>query len=157
MSIQKIVVLWGLVLSCLCLTAKDSKSNSRVLKVLPHYLDSKGLHTVSPSLFERDAYQAHLKDHPELVSTMRFDVHCRMDLPDLSDMKVRVEARFGKGNSIDTMETSAPIKRPRWGKRSWTRVTLDQEAFDAQARLIAWRVTLWQGDTLLASQTSFLW
>lgn len=129
----------------------------RVLKVLPHYLDAKGLHALSPSLFERDAYQAHLKDHPEEVSTMRFDVHLRLHDSDLTDVTVRVEARFGKGDSIETLKSIAPMKKPKWGKRRWTSITLDKEAFDATAQLIAWRVTLWQGDTKLDTQTSFLW
>ena len=40
-------------------------STGRVFKVLPHFLDTNGVHTLSPSLYERDAYQAHLRQHPE--------------------------------------------------------------------------------------------
>ena len=144
-------------IGCLCLSAEGQKTTVHVLKVLPHYLDAKGLHTISPSLFERDAYQAHLKDHPDEVSTMRFDVHLRLRDSDLKDVQVRVEARFGKGDSIETIKASAPLKKPRWGKRTWTSVTLDKKSFDAEAQMIAWRVTLWQGDEILDTQTSFLW
>ena len=31
---------------------------SKISKVLPHLLDKQGRHTLSPSLLERDAYQA---------------------------------------------------------------------------------------------------
>lgn len=128
-----------------------------MLKVLPHYLDAKGLHTLSPSLFERDAYQSHLKDHPDKVSTMRFDVHLRLQDSDFEDVQVRVEARFGKGDSIETIKATAPLKKPKWGKRVWTSLTLDRETYDAGARMIAWRVTLRRGDEILDTHTSFLW
>lgn len=144
-------------LGVLCIRAEEQEASVRVLKVLPHFLDAKGLHALSPSLFERDAYQAHLKDHPNEVSTMRFDVHLRLYDSDLEDVQVRVEARFGKGDSIETIKTSVPLKKPKWGKRTWTNVTLDKKAYDAKSQLIAWRVTLWQGDMKLDTQTSFLW
>ena len=42
--------------------------------MLPHYLDKEGRHTLSPSLYERDAYQAILRQNPEKRGGMRFDV-----------------------------------------------------------------------------------
>ena len=88
---------------------------------------------------------------------MRFDVHLRLYDSDLEDVQVRVEARFGKGDSIETIKTSVPLKKPKWGKRSWTNLTLDKKTYDAKSQLIAWRVTLWQGDMKLDTQASFLW
>ncbi len=49
-------------------------ASGKVLKVLPHFLDLQGRHALSPSLFERDAYQAHLRKNPAEVSALRFDV-----------------------------------------------------------------------------------
>ncbi|RME89825.1 MAG: hypothetical protein D6766_14185, partial [Verrucomicrobia bacterium] len=40
-------------------------SGGRIAKVLPHWLDREGRHALAPSLFERDAYQHHLRTHPE--------------------------------------------------------------------------------------------
>ena len=50
---------------------------ARVVKVLPHFLDLQGRHTLSPSLFERDAYQALLRKNPGQRSAVRFDVQCK--------------------------------------------------------------------------------
>ena len=54
-----------------------SASSGKIVKVLPHFLDAKGRHTLSPSLFERDAYQAQLRAHPEQRSGIRYDIHWR--------------------------------------------------------------------------------
>ena len=50
----------------------------KVNKVLPHFLDLDGRHSRSPSLFDRDAYQAKLRQQPELCSGVRFDIHWRV-------------------------------------------------------------------------------
>lgn len=149
--------LWLIATGCLFLSAEEQAAPVSVLKVLPYRLDNNGLHAVSPSLFERDAYQAYLKDHPDEVSTMRFDVHLRLREIDGKDVEVRVEARFGKGDSIETIKATVPLKKPRWGKRTWTSVTLDKKVYDPEAQMIAWRVTLLRGEEVLDTQTSFLW
>jgi hypothetical protein len=46
----------------------------RVVKVLPFFLDQKGRNAKSPSLYDRDAYQAYLLQHTNQISAMRFDV-----------------------------------------------------------------------------------
>lgn len=46
----------------------------RVTKVLLHFLDLQGHSALSPSLYDRDAYQAQLRKHPEQCSGMRFDI-----------------------------------------------------------------------------------
>lgn len=38
--------------------------SGRVIKVLPLFLDTNGVDAISPSLFDRDAYQAELRKHP---------------------------------------------------------------------------------------------
>ena len=43
----------------------------KVIKVLPEYLDREGRHALSPSLFDRDAYQAQLRWHAEERSGVR--------------------------------------------------------------------------------------
>jgi hypothetical protein len=41
--------------------------------------------------------------------------------------------------------------------RSWTSLTLGGDDLKNFGSLIAWRVTLWDGDRLLGDQKSFLW
>src|SRR5688500_13165598 len=53
----------------------DSPAPSRIHKVLHHLVDSRGRIALAPSLFERDAYQVHLRERPELIAGSRFDVH----------------------------------------------------------------------------------
>ena len=46
----------------------------RIVKVLPLLLDRQGHDSLSPSLYDRDAYQARLRDHTNEISAVRFDV-----------------------------------------------------------------------------------
>ncbi|GIT05994.1 MAG: hypothetical protein CM1200mP29_14050 [Verrucomicrobiota bacterium] len=50
------------------------RNPGKISKVLPHWLDQQGRHTLSPSLLERDAYQAKLRADRSLCSGIRFDV-----------------------------------------------------------------------------------
>jgi len=136
---------------------EEASGDARILKVLPHLLDQKGRHTLSPSLFERDAYQAHLKDHPEEVSTLRFDVNWRLKIRTDAKLKLRVEVRFGDGDTIKTVRAEAPLRPKKLRRRGWSSVALDKKTFRAGAQLIAWRVTVWDGDKQMASKHSFLW
>ena len=63
-----------IVSSILIATVASQAAEGKIIKVLPHLLDKKGRHTLSPSLYERDAYQAKLRTHPEDISALRFDV-----------------------------------------------------------------------------------
>ena len=65
----------------------------RVLKVLPLFLDLKGHDAISPSLFDRDAYQARLRHSTNEVSAIRFDVLWKgVDLKG-AKLKLRAELR----------------------------------------------------------------
>ncbi|PYI85852.1 MAG: hypothetical protein DME26_10040, partial [Verrucomicrobia bacterium] len=70
-------------------TATALPQSIKILKVLPRYLDHKGRHTVSPSLYERDAYQAWLRKNPDARSGLRFDVQWKAR--GLKEVKLRVE------------------------------------------------------------------
>jgi hypothetical protein len=127
----------------------------KVLKVLPHFLDREGKHALSPSLFERDAYQAHLRKHPEEISALRFDVNWSAGGVKSANLKLRVEARGGKAAAKPAMlETTV---KPGWSGSAWSAVALDKEAYQQLGSVVAWRVTLWDGETMLAEQKSFLW
>src|SRR5438105_693254 len=89
-----------LVLFCMAFVAMPSRgATGRVIKVLPHFIDLKGRNSLSPSLYDRDAYQAHLRQHPDQRSTMRFEVQWKSRSPVWEALKLRVELRgIAQGN-----------------------------------------------------------
>ncbi|MBI3878418.1 MAG: hypothetical protein HY300_21040 [Verrucomicrobia bacterium] len=128
-------------------------ADARLLKVLPHYLDAEGRHALSPSLYERDAYQAQLRKKPELVSALRFDVQWKAKSK--SDLKLRVEVRGGKPD-VTPVVLEQFVTPARWGS-SWTSVVMGRDAYEQMGGMVAWRATLWRGDERVAEQKSFLW
>lgn len=145
----------GLVAVLLFLSAAFAQAGSgKVLKVLPHFLDRDGKAALSPSLFERDAYQAHLRKHPEEISALRFDVNWSAGGKP-ANLRLRVEARGGKA-AAQPKVIEATVK-PGWTGSTWSAVTLDKAAYEQLGTVVAWRVTLWDGETMLAEQKSFLW
>jgi len=127
-----------------------------VVKVLPHFLDLDGIHSVSPSLYDRDAYQALLRQHPERRSGIRFDILWRGRSKTLEKALLRVELRgTAKGNlpSETKLETNVVIT----GTSHWAALKLDGENYKSFGEITAWRVTLWSGDKVIGEQKSFLW
>jgi hypothetical protein len=127
-----------------------------VVKVLPHFLDLEGRHSVSPSLYDRDAYQAQLRQHPEQRSGIRFDILWRGRGKAKETARLQVELRgTAKGNlpSETKLETDVVIT----GTSHWASLKLDGENYKKFGEVTAWRVTLWSGDQLLGEQKSFLW
>jgi hypothetical protein len=127
---------------------------AKISKVSPHLVDREGRHTRSPSLYERDAYQAHLREHPEEVRGLRFDVHWRASRELAEGLRLRIELRGTGQPEVITLER--PVERRPWYDR-WSRVALNEETFGRLGRLIAWRVSLWRGPQMIAEQRSFLW
>lgn len=127
---------------------------ARIVKVLPHFLDQDGRASRTPSLYDRDAYQAFLRRNPSQCAGLRFDVQWRPGPPASGQLKLRVEFLGSKTARARTVEQ--PVRRNHWYHR-WSAVDLDPEAFQQLGELIAWRATLWDGDRLLAEQKSFLW
>ena len=148
-----------IILPALLLAAALSSAvaaTGRVIKVLPHFLDLKGRHALSPSLYDRDAYQAQLRQHPEQRSGMRFDVLWKARTDRGATLKLRAELRgIAQGNlpRQKTLETEA--KPGRLGH--WTSLTLGGNDYKDFGEVTAWRVTLWDGDELVGEQKSFLW
>jgi hypothetical protein len=131
-------------------------ASGRILKVLPHYLDREGRVALSPSLFERDAYQAQLRQHREQCSGLRFDVHWKARQAASAELMLRLELLTTKTTKDRPLVLEGPAKaRTAW--RRWTSLSLTGSAFHEAGDLIAWRVTLWHGHQLLAEQKSFLW
>jgi hypothetical protein len=126
----------------------------RILKVLPQFLDQAGRNSLSPSLYDRDAYQAHLRQHTNEVSGMRFAIQWKAHAP--VPLKLRVELRgivTGKGPRETALETSV---HPAWFSH-WASVPFTGDDYKRFGEVTAWRVTLWDGDRLLNEQKSFLW
>lgn len=135
------------------LTFQADAASAKIYKVLPHFIDRNGNHALSPSLYERDAYQVQLRDNPEMRRGLRFDVHWKSRKA--KTPRLRVEMRGGKAKEPTTFVAEAPLK-PRWLSK-WSSVTLQGEEYEKFGELLAWRATLWDGDQLLAEQKSFLW
>jgi hypothetical protein len=129
-------------------------ASAKINKVLPHLVDREGRHTLSPSLYERDAYQAHLRNHREEIGGLRFDVRWSVPRELAEGLRLRLELR-GSGQP-EVMILERPVQRPPWYDR-WSSVLLDEEAFERLGRLTAWRVSLWRGPQMIAEQRSFLW
>lgn len=142
----------ALALFVLALTAPAAEA--RIVKVLPHFLDKNGKHTLYPSLFERDFYQAHLKTHPELCSGMRFDVQWKGRK--LHEPKLKLEVRGANipARQVETfsrdLKSGSPFSR-------WAGITVPVEDFNRLGSIVAWRVSLWDGEKQIAEQKSFLW
>ncbi len=131
-------------------------ASGQIKKVLPHYLDQHGRHTLAPSLYERDAYQAHLRQHPEERSAVRFDVQWKAPGAHSKNLKLRLELRGSASESPKPLILDLPVEAPRFFSK-WSSLMLRNSDYEKLGSLIAWRATLWDGETLLAERKSFLW
>jgi|SRR5665213_805515 len=128
----------------------------RLVKVLPFLLDQQGRDATSPSLFDRDAYQAFLREHTTNVSALRFDVLWKAAQAPDEKIKIAVELRgvgTNRAPKLQTLETNVvPGKY-----RQWTAIPLAGDDYKNFGAVVAWRVTLWNGGRMLGEQKSFLW
>jgi hypothetical protein len=132
------------------------EASGQVFKVLPFFLDLDGHIAKSPSLFDRDAYQAELREKPKLVSGIRYDVLWSAKNADNARLKVRVELRGLDASNLPKLKTlEADVKAGYF--RRWTELPLTGEEFKQFGAVTAWRATLWDGDRQLAEHKSFLW
>ena len=136
--------------------ADACKAASKISKVLPHLLDKQGRHTLSPSLLERDAYQAHLREKPDLCSGIRFDIKWtkgKHKSKNESLLKIKVELQTS--GSIKPIVLTQIIKLNQKG--GWDALNLDGERYKAAGKIIGWRVLLIEDDKTIAERRSFLW
>ena len=148
------VTIWILLVFVAGFAFDAEAATSRIIKVLPHLLDREGRHTLSPSLYGRDAYQAFLRKNPGKCSGMRFDIQWKAKTADPSRLKLRVEIRGSSAANPMVVEQSVQLNH--WYNR-WGALALDDDSYQKAGEVIAWRATLWEGDALLAEQKSFLW
>jgi hypothetical protein len=146
-----------LTIFCCLLAVSMEAVPARVMKVLPQFLDTNGVHTLSPSLYERDAYQAYLREHPELRSGIRFDVQWKTKPPVFGKLKLRLELRgIAAGDLPRQLTLEQPVEPTLWFSH-WTAVPLTGAQYRDFGEVTAWRVSLWAEDGLVAEQKSFLW
>ena len=149
----------SLTLLCCLLAAPfpAAAATGGVIKVLPQWLDLHGRHSLTPSLYDRDAYQANLRAHPKLRSGLRFYIQWKARGPAFSPLKLRLELRgIAKGNLPTQLVLEYDVKPGGWFSH-WTSLPVTGEEYRKFGDLSAWRATLWEGDQLLGEQKSFLW
>ena len=128
--------------------------SARIVKVLPHFIDKQNRIALNPSLYERDAYQAHLQKTPAEQGGLRFDIQWRSRFT--NDFTLRLELRGNKG----TVGTSLVLEEKVRFKglfSTWSKVHVTGDAFTRFGELSAWRATLAVGTNTVAEQKSFLW
>ena len=135
--------------------ASDAISG-RVVKVLPLLLDLQSRDAVSPSLYDRDAYQVYLRQHTNEISAIRFDVLWKASNAKGAKLKLRVELRGIGPGGLPRQTTLEQSVTPGFF-RCWTSLTLGGADYKNSGELVAWRATLWSDNQLLGEQKSFLW
>lgn len=147
-----------LILACLVVLPAAQAATGKVIKVLPFFVDTNGLHTLSPSLYERDAYQAYLRQNPERRSGVLYKIQWKSKGKVQAPLRLRVELRgVAQGNLPKQAVIERAVDRRRWFTQ-WDSLELVGEEYKRFGDVVAWRVTLWEGeDLLLGSQQSFLW
>lgn len=128
----------------------------RVVKVLPFFLDLKGQAALSPSLYDRDAYQAYLRRHTHQRSAIRFDVLWKTSQAGEAKLKLQVELRGIDQDGMPRQATLEQTVTPHFF-RHWDSLVLRGEDYKNFGELVAWRATLWADNQMLGEQKSFLW
>src|SRR5690606_17207854 len=105
----------------------------------------------SPSLFDRDAYQADLKASPDLIHGLQLNIQWRPERG-AGTYILKTELRGTAGQLAIDREVSG---KGRFS--SWEEVKLSEDQHKTLGQLRAWRVSLWQDDRVIGEQTSFLW
>ena len=149
----------SLTLLCCLLAAPLSvpAATGRIIKVLPQWLDLHGRHSLTPSLYDRDAYQAYLRAHQDLRSGLRFYIQWKAHGPAGSPLKLRLELRgIANGNQPTQLVLQYDVNPGGWFSH-WTSLPVTGDEYRKFGDLSAWRATLWENDRLLGEQKSFLW
>jgi len=127
-----------------------------VVKVLPQLLDLHGRHTLSPSLYERDAYQSQLRKSRKLRGGARLAVEWKAKNVDWANLKLRAEIRCLLEDNLHTVTMEEPaVKKGFFGY--WSEFRIEGADYTTFGDIIAWRVTLWEGDRQIGALESFLW
>jgi len=137
--------------------AAASAATGRVIKVLPQFLDLKGRHALSPSLYDRDAYQAFLREHTNEISGVRFAVQWKASGAGADALKLRVEVRGITHGALPPKIVLKQQVKPGFWFNHWSSLQLTSDDYKKIGEVTAWRATLWDGDKMIGEQQSFLW
>jgi hypothetical protein len=127
-----------------------------VVKVLPQLVDVHGRHALSPSLYERDAYQVRLRKDPKLRGGARLAVEWKAKKVDWSKLTLRAEMCCLLEDNLHTVTMEEPAVKHGWF-RTWSEFRIEGAEYKNFGQIVAWRVTLWEGDHQLGELESFLW
>jgi len=157
LSAMRLWFIGWLLAAALAMACPAEAATGKIIKVLPQFLDLKGRNSLTPSLYERDMYQANLREHTNLCSGMRFNVQWKSKGEATAPLKLQVEIRgVAHGDFPKQLVLEKPVKAG--GKFShWAELDLLGEQFKSFGQVTAWRATLWEGPRLLGEQKSFLW
>lgn len=139
----------------MCVAA--SAATGRVIKVLPQFLDLNGQHALTPSLYDRDAYQHYLRLHPDKISGMRFAIEWKASHAAAAPLKLRVEIRGITHRDLPPTAVLEQDVKPGGWFSHWATLHLKGDEYRKIGEVTAWRVTLWDNEHLLSEQKSFLW
>src|SRR5271154_3916757 len=90
-------------------------AEGRVYKVLPQFLDLQGRSSLSPSLYDRDAYQNILRRSPAKCSGLRFAVQWKARASSSDSLKLRVEMRgIAEGSQPKHATVEMPVRQRSW-------------------------------------------
>jgi hypothetical protein len=132
-------------------------ATGKVIKVLPHLMDRQGRIALSPSLYERDAYQNILRQSPEKRGGMRFDVQWKARGAVWQPLTIKVQIRgVSQGDLPKEIVIEKKVEKSKWNTK-WTSVELSGEEYRQFGEITAWRVSLSEGDWPLGEFKSFLW
>ena len=137
--------------------AVGGAAEGKIYKVLPQYIDLKGRTSLSPSLYDRDTYQAKLRRAPAQCSGLAFKVQWKAKVPDTKPLTLKVEMRgVSEGDLPRQKSIELPVQQRHWFSH-WAAVNFSGDDYKKFGEVTAWRVTLWDGKQLLGEQKSFLW
>src|SRR5271154_765881 len=131
-------------------------ATGRIVKVLPLLLDAKSQDAISPSLYDRDAYQVYLREHTNEISAVRYDILWKASNVGDAKLKLRMELRGVDTNNLPHQITLEQTVTPKFFRR-WTSLKLEGDDYKNFGAITCWRATLWSGDQMLGEQKSFLW
>jgi hypothetical protein len=145
-----------LLLGSLAAVNATDAMTGHIVKVLPLFLNLNGQDALSPSLYDRDAYQVYLRVHTNEVSAIRFDVLWSTSNADNTNLTLRLELRGIGQNGVPRLSTLEQAVTSHYF-RHWTSLPLAGDEYKNFGEVVAWRATLWSGPKLLSEQKSFLW
>lgn len=158
-----------------CLAPKLGDPNAEQLpaagrhlkKVLFFWLDKDGQYSQHPSMFERDAYQAYLRENPEEIHGLKVaillsgskgklessELELKIQGPPGPEIKEPLEFRLELADQVDR-------KLRRWVY--WDIDPVNAEASDGSLKLlpeaiVSWRLTLLDEDQPVDRLQSYLW